>query len=196
MFNRHAIRGTRSIAVLAGLCLCVFVHPASAGSVSLTLTSTNLTVAENGTLTLNFDLSNTTGATISLDGTALCNSGFCGNGPETGDPSDSVFSFGPLPSSCSTLTSLADGSSCTWSFAISASGDTGETDNDFGLNPMGLFITYDCPVAGGGQCLLATNLFTVKVTDSSTPEPASLLLLGTGLLGLGPFLRARFARET
>lgn len=193
MSTSRLLRPATILLVLASACLLLLPRTASAGSVSLTLTSTNVTVAENGTLTLNFDLSNTSGAAILLNGSAqICNSGFCGNGPTTGDTSDFVSFFSFLPSSCLPVSTLSDGSSCGYSFSINNPSVTGETDNDFGLNPMNLTVAYDCPVGAPGTCLLATSQFNVKVTDSSTPEPASLLLLGTGLLGLGPFLRSRF----
>lgn len=195
MSTSRLLRPATVLLVLVSACLLLLPRTASAGSVSLTLTSTNLTMAENGTITLNFDLSNTSGAAILLNFSAeLCGPGSCGNGPIIGDTSDFVSSALFLPSSCLTVTSLSDGSSCAYSIELFGTGDKGETDNDFSLNPESFSAFYDCPPGTIGQCLQVNNLFTLKVTDSSAPEPASLLLLGTGLLGLGPFLRSRFMR--
>jgi hypothetical protein len=169
-----------------------------AGSVTFTLQPIGLTVAEGSDITLTFTVDNNSGVTIQPNGLGSSGGSFL-----AGDSSDLAFDMGTNFGTCG-ASSLASGASCTLTTTFHAGFGENvalETDADFALQEGDFaFLFLSCNVPDCSSTTFGSSntvSWNLTVTDpgftGTTPEPSSLLLFGSGLLGLLPVLR-RFAR--
>jgi hypothetical protein len=171
----------------------VFSFPALGAATPSTptimLNTTNLTVTEGNSITIDFTVTNNTDSSYTLGNFAGGALFFLG----PGDSSDtfSNTSIGPIDN-CR-FHPLANGASCEYQETGTTPQDTAETDGDSGVNSTCIAIigqSCDQSDLANGTAIQ----FNVTVQDASAvPEPSTLMLLGTalGCVGLG---RMRFRR--
>lgn len=180
VLTRHSLRWT----VIAALVAFAFAATPSRAQVTFTGPST-INVTEDGSSPIFFyTLTNNSGGPLSNFNVGLA------FGVPSGDPSDNYLKG--TWTACTGV--LADGASCDYSFQVFTANGAGETDGDFFTEEITLHALFDSidPLNGGPlpQNLSQSTVLTIS-DPAATPEPASLVLLGSGVLGMLGTLRRK-----
>ena len=97
----------------------------------------------------------------------------------SGDPSDGISATPDF--SCAGQTIVPNGT-CTFHIDITTDGPADESDHDFGISTISNIFAEFLPL--GGTTTRAFSTSSIQVTVSDVPEPTTMLLVGSGLLGL------------
>jgi hypothetical protein len=168
--------------------LVAFALTAAPSQAQVTFTGpSTITVSEDGTAPIfNFQLTNHSGGPLSNFNVGVS------IGSPSGDLSDDA--LGDLFGQGSCTGVLADGASCDYFFQITTDNGAGEADADFFTQTIAIHALFDSvdPATGGLQHQDLSQSFVLTVNDpTATPEPASFLLLGSGVLGMLGTLRRK-----
>jgi hypothetical protein len=177
------------------------VQSASASTIEITdpsgFTSPYVVDSSNGSVTIdNFLVTNTTTTKTTKNNsyTVDIDSITASIGAHSDNPSDLVTSVAVSGGSCTDGTILAEGKSCTVDLTLDFAGGAPSKShpNSYGINDIKLTVDAFNPQGENGNTADDSSTFKTEVVY--TPEPSSLMLFGSGLLGLAGALRRKLGR--